>query len=155
MLLICSQHKFLHHAFLNVSPRFLLSTSLGSFTALVCPPDMEFLEVLTEGLNRVLLVRGGGREVITIYSWTAPRDLLRGFCPLLPSMNPGPTLVTLFSLRGADLNTDVAACNATQQENNWYEVCLMDCTFYLLTVKNNCKVCSCYIINLFFFCHCW
>nr|XP_023660324.1 solute carrier family 12 member 7-like isoform X5 [Paramormyrops kingsleyae] len=29
---------------------------------------MEFLEVLVEGLNRVLLVRGGGREVITIYS---------------------------------------------------------------------------------------
>uniref|UniRef100_A0A8C8SI46 Solute carrier family 12 member 7 n=1 Tax=Pelusios castaneus TaxID=367368 RepID=A0A8C8SI46_9SAUR len=29
---------------------------------------MEFLEVLTEGLNRVLLVRGGGCEVITIYS---------------------------------------------------------------------------------------
>lgn len=33
-----------------------------------CTPDMEFLEVLTEGLNRVLLVRGSGREVITIYS---------------------------------------------------------------------------------------
>lgn len=32
-------------------------------------PDMEFLEVLTEGLERVLLVRGGGSEVITIYSW--------------------------------------------------------------------------------------
>ncbi|XP_034416516.1 solute carrier family 12 member 7 isoform X3 [Cyclopterus lumpus] len=29
---------------------------------------MEFLEVLLEGLNRVLMVRGGGREVITIYS---------------------------------------------------------------------------------------
>ncbi|KAI5625674.1 solute carrier family 12 member 7 isoform X3 [Silurus asotus] len=29
---------------------------------------MEFLEVLMEGLDRVLLVRGGGREVITIYS---------------------------------------------------------------------------------------
>ncbi|XP_071756645.1 solute carrier family 12 member 7-like [Centroberyx gerrardi] len=29
---------------------------------------MEFLEVLIEGLDRVLLVRGGGREVITIYS---------------------------------------------------------------------------------------
>ncbi|KAJ8007639.1 hypothetical protein DPEC_G00096260 [Dallia pectoralis] len=29
---------------------------------------MEFLEVLTEGLERVLLVRGGGSEVITIYS---------------------------------------------------------------------------------------
>ncbi|XP_070583223.1 solute carrier family 12 member 6 isoform X2 [Erythrolamprus reginae] len=29
---------------------------------------MEFLEVLTDGLERVLLVRGGGSEVITIYS---------------------------------------------------------------------------------------
>uniref|UniRef100_A0AAY5EUX9 Solute carrier family 12 member 6 n=1 Tax=Electrophorus electricus TaxID=8005 RepID=A0AAY5EUX9_ELEEL len=29
---------------------------------------MEFLEVLTEGLEHVLLVRGGGSEVITIYS---------------------------------------------------------------------------------------
>lgn len=29
---------------------------------------MEFLEALTEGLDRVVLVRGGGREVITIYS---------------------------------------------------------------------------------------
>jgi hypothetical protein len=29
---------------------------------------MEFLEVLTEGLEKVLLVSGGGREVITIYS---------------------------------------------------------------------------------------
>lgn len=39
------------------------------FTPLTCTSDMEFLEVLTEGLERVLLVRGGGREVITIYSW--------------------------------------------------------------------------------------
>lgn len=31
-------------------------------------PDMEFLEVLTEGLERVLMVKGGGQEVITIYS---------------------------------------------------------------------------------------
>lgn len=31
---------------------------------------MEFLEVLTEGLEKVLMVRGGGREVITIFSWT-------------------------------------------------------------------------------------
>lgn len=29
---------------------------------------MEFLEVLTEGLDRVMMVRGGGREVITMYS---------------------------------------------------------------------------------------
>uniref|UniRef100_A0AC34QJS4 Uncharacterized protein n=1 Tax=Panagrolaimus sp. JU765 TaxID=591449 RepID=A0AC34QJS4_9BILA len=29
---------------------------------------MEFIEVLTEGLNRVLLVRGTGAEVVTIYS---------------------------------------------------------------------------------------
>uniref|UniRef100_A0AAQ4RI87 Solute carrier family 12 member 6 n=1 Tax=Gasterosteus aculeatus aculeatus TaxID=481459 RepID=A0AAQ4RI87_GASAC len=36
--------------------------------SLTLRPDMEFLEVLTEGLERVLLVRGGGSEVITIYS---------------------------------------------------------------------------------------
>lgn len=30
--------------------------------------DVEFLEVLTEGLDRILMIRGGGREVITIYS---------------------------------------------------------------------------------------
>jgi len=30
--------------------------------------DMEYIEVLTEGLEHVLMVRGGGREVITIYS---------------------------------------------------------------------------------------
>ena len=35
---------------------------------LILLSDMEFLEVLTEGLERVLMVRGGGREVITIYS---------------------------------------------------------------------------------------
>ena len=29
---------------------------------------MEFIEVLTEGLERVLLARGSGREVITIFS---------------------------------------------------------------------------------------
>lgn len=33
-----------------------------------CHHYMEFLDVLCEGLERVLLVRGGGREVITIYS---------------------------------------------------------------------------------------
>ena len=38
------------------------------FSSLSSSPDMEFLEVLTEGLERVLMVRGGGREVITIYS---------------------------------------------------------------------------------------
>lgn len=38
----------------------------ATFTCLFS--DMEFLEVLLEGLNRALLVRGGGREVITIYS---------------------------------------------------------------------------------------
>lgn len=49
--------------------------------------DMEFLEVLTEGLNRVLLVRGGGREVITIYSWRRspiPPPPRRPPCPGLP-----------------------------------------------------------------------
>lgn len=41
---------------------------LGHVIVLTAPPDMEFLDVLTEGLERVLMVRGGGREVITIYS---------------------------------------------------------------------------------------
>lgn len=40
----------------------------GLFFLLDQRPDMEFLEVLTEHLDRVMLVRGGGREVITIYS---------------------------------------------------------------------------------------
>ncbi len=30
--------------------------------------DMEFVDVLTEGLHRVIMVRGGGHEVVTIYS---------------------------------------------------------------------------------------
>lgn len=59
--------------------------------------DMEFLEVLTEGLNRVLLVRGGGREVITIYSWGAklihqiivtPRPSLHRRTPQSPLPTP-------------------------------------------------------------------
>jgi hypothetical protein len=29
---------------------------------------MEFLDVLTEGLDRVVMVRGSGLEVVTIYS---------------------------------------------------------------------------------------
>lgn len=45
---------------------FLLFVNRNSFLSF--SSDMEFLEVLTEGLERVLMVRGGGREVITIYS---------------------------------------------------------------------------------------
>lgn len=48
---------------------FSCRTCLLFSNSLTCTSDMEFLEVLTEGLERVLLVRGGGREVITIYSW--------------------------------------------------------------------------------------
>ena len=29
---------------------------------------MEYVDVLTEGLDRLLLMRGSGREVITIFS---------------------------------------------------------------------------------------
>ena len=47
--------------------RLLLPKEIG-ITSITVGSDMEFLEVLTEGLERVLLVRGGGREVITIYS---------------------------------------------------------------------------------------
>lgn len=44
---------------------------MTNFLAIFLDPrsaDMDFLEVLTEGLEKVLMVRGGGREVITIYS---------------------------------------------------------------------------------------
>lgn len=44
---------------------FNFGTSLWFFSSSV---DMEFLEVLTEGLDRVLMVKGCGREVVTIYS---------------------------------------------------------------------------------------
>ena len=30
--------------------------------------DMDYLDALSEGLQRVLLVRGSGQEVVTIYS---------------------------------------------------------------------------------------
>lgn len=49
----------------------LLSSQRFDFLAIFLDPlaaDMDFLEVLTEGLEKVLMVRGGGREVITIYS---------------------------------------------------------------------------------------
>ena len=49
------------HYVLYLSPELTASLSL-------LLSDMEFLEVLTEGLDRVMMVRGGGREVITIYS---------------------------------------------------------------------------------------
>ena len=59
--------------------------------------DMEFLEVLTEGLERVLMVRGGGREVITIYSWvisccsTPPKVTQRwGVGAVDPQLHPRP-----------------------------------------------------------------
>lgn len=56
---------FLHKVFSLLVSVFSVQVWVPSLRLL---PDMEFLEVLTEGLNRVLLVRGGGREVITIYS---------------------------------------------------------------------------------------
>ena len=36
--------------------------------SLTLVPDMHFLEVLQEGLERVLMIRGTGREVITMYN---------------------------------------------------------------------------------------
>ena len=41
---------------------------MNSLTFFETISDMEFLEVLTEGLERILMIRGGGREVITIFS---------------------------------------------------------------------------------------
>ena len=49
-------------------PFHCLGSLLGVCTLTLWLSDMEFLDVLTEGLERVLMVRGGGREVITIYS---------------------------------------------------------------------------------------
>jgi hypothetical protein len=45
----------------NQSKSIILLILFSSFL------DMEFLEVLTEGLERILMIRGGGREVFTIY----------------------------------------------------------------------------------------
>ena len=62
MLLV---HAIIHVAHIHrsvFSIRMLFSFTLNHLK------DMEFLDVLTEGLERVLLVRGGGREVVTIYS---------------------------------------------------------------------------------------
>ncbi len=68
-----------------------------AFLHLDCFSDMEFLEVLTEGLNRVLLVRGGGREVITIYSWSV--------------LNVTSTDSVLFSLCFFSRNPPAASCH--------------------------------------------
>lgn len=37
-------------------------------TSLTAYSYMEYVDVLTEGLDRLLLMRGSGREVITIFS---------------------------------------------------------------------------------------
>ena len=46
---------------------FQVSSYRMCYSLTVCV-DIEYLEVLTEGLNKVLLVRGTGKEVITMYS---------------------------------------------------------------------------------------
>ncbi|UYV78085.1 hypothetical protein LAZ67_16000051 [Cordylochernes scorpioides] len=52
----------------NAEANCILIVLMEAFPRGATLPYMEFLEVLTEGLERVLMVRGGGREVITIYS---------------------------------------------------------------------------------------
>ncbi len=41
---------------------------LSAHVSLTRGSDMEYLEVLTEGIDRVLMVRGSGKEVVTIFS---------------------------------------------------------------------------------------
>ncbi|BFZ13287.1 hypothetical protein BsWGS_16326 [Bradybaena similaris] len=61
---------------LNVQMKERSSDACLVIVNLPCVPEssrgranyMSFLEVLTEGLNRLLLVRGTGREVITVYN---------------------------------------------------------------------------------------
>ena len=45
-----------------------MTNFINIFYTLTISSDMEFVEVMTEGLKRVLLVKGSGHEVITIYS---------------------------------------------------------------------------------------
>ena len=43
--------------------------------------DMHYLDALSDNLQRVLLVRGSGREVVTMYSWAAskPSNSIQAF----------------------------------------------------------------------------
>lgn len=70
---------------------------------------MEFLEVLTEGLNRVLLVRGGGREVITIYSW---KNSLHQPTKPTPSLTPAKCLIHIASPKTFPYHTQAISQNS-------------------------------------------
>ncbi|CAB1317450.1 unnamed protein product [Coregonus sp. 'balchen'] len=64
----------------NMKPCFSLSP---------WPVDMEFLEVLMDGLDRVLLVRGGGREK-TRAGMVQPQSLRRGHLERMAGPRPPP-----------------------------------------------------------------
>lgn len=90
---------------------------------------MEFLEVLTEGLNRVLLVRGGGREVITIYSWRALRSFkgtytdsaLSHYCILFQEYPPTIYSFNLLTIRphGELCNSQLSVLDLSADNSRW------------------------------------
>lgn len=55
------------HHYCRPLPRLDLGVGWGEEGCVVFG-DMEFIEALTEGVERVLLVKGSGQEVVTIYS---------------------------------------------------------------------------------------
>lgn len=85
--------------------------------------DMEYLEVLTEGLERVLMVRGGGREVITIYSWI------------------------LFHLRAYNWKTLEAAAVTTAKQWSSCKKLAENCTFSCVFQNNWSLLCFCIILQ--------
>ena len=54
--------------FSRINLNYVSGFPIRNVLFLNCVLDIEYLEVLTEGLNKVLLVRGTGKEVITMYS---------------------------------------------------------------------------------------
>ena len=64
------------HSSLTTYMSFMIVSDLG-MTLTFYPTDMEYLEALTEGLERVLMVRGTGQEVVTIYSWVTLEQWIR------------------------------------------------------------------------------
>lgn len=61
---VCSKHTHTQTRRLKLTQT--LCVSFYSYFLLAA--DMEFIEIITDKLERVLLVQNGGREVITIHS---------------------------------------------------------------------------------------
>lgn len=98
--------------------------------------DMEFLEVLTEGLERVLLVRGGGSEVITIYSWLDTQEACTGrggvMFSFILTVPEGATVTVRSAVRdlGCWLHTDVGTCRSVSVAGAWLDLYIIVEAFF-------------------------